>query len=49
LVAFGDPDAAVGFGYVTNLRSFRIGERERRTWPPPRALLGLPRQPRTVL
>jgi hypothetical protein len=25
-VAFGDPDAAVGFGYVTNLLSFRIGE-----------------------
>jgi CubicO group peptidase (beta-lactamase class C family) len=26
-VAFGDPDAAVGFGYVTNLWSFRVGER----------------------
>jgi CubicO group peptidase (beta-lactamase class C family) len=25
-VAFADPDAAVGFGYVTNLWSFRIGE-----------------------
>lgn len=25
-VAFGDPDAEVGFGYVTNLWSFRIGE-----------------------
>jgi CubicO group peptidase (beta-lactamase class C family) len=25
-VAFGDPDAGVGFGYVTNLWSFRIGE-----------------------
>ncbi len=25
-VAFGDPDAGVGFGYVTNLWSFRVGE-----------------------
>ena len=25
-VAFGDLDAGVGFGYVTNLWSFRIGE-----------------------
>ena len=25
-VAFADPDAGVGFGYVTNLWSFRIGE-----------------------
>jgi CubicO group peptidase (beta-lactamase class C family) len=25
-VAFADPDAAVGFAYVTNLWSFRIGE-----------------------
>ena len=25
-VGFADPDAAVGFGYVTNLWSFRIGE-----------------------
>ena len=25
-VAFGDPDAAVGFGYATNLWSFRVGE-----------------------
>jgi CubicO group peptidase (beta-lactamase class C family) len=25
-VGFGDPDAGVGFGYVTNLWSFRIGE-----------------------
>jgi hypothetical protein len=25
-VAFGDPNAGVGFGYVTNLWSFRIGE-----------------------
>jgi CubicO group peptidase (beta-lactamase class C family) len=25
-VAFGEPDAGVGFGYVTNLWSFRIGE-----------------------
>jgi CubicO group peptidase (beta-lactamase class C family) len=24
--AFGDPDAGVGFGYVTNLWSFRVGE-----------------------
>lgn len=26
-VGFGDPDAEVGFGYVTNLWSFRIGEK----------------------
>ncbi|WP_207944579.1 serine hydrolase domain-containing protein [Actinomadura rubrisoli] len=26
-IAFGDPDAEVGFGYVTNLFSFRPGER----------------------
>ncbi|NUP10693.1 MAG: beta-lactamase family protein [Polyangiaceae bacterium] len=26
-IAFADPDANVGFGYVTNLWSFRIGER----------------------
>jgi CubicO group peptidase (beta-lactamase class C family) len=25
-IGFADPDAAVGFGYVTNLWSFRIGE-----------------------
>jgi len=25
-IAFGDPDAGVGFGYVTNLWSFRVGE-----------------------
>jgi CubicO group peptidase (beta-lactamase class C family) len=25
-IAFGDPDAEVGFGYITNLWSFRIGE-----------------------
>jgi len=25
-IAFGDPEAEVGFGYVTNLWSFRIGE-----------------------
>lgn len=25
-VAFGDPDSGVGFGYVTNLWSFRVGE-----------------------
>lgn len=25
-VAFGDPDASVGFSYVTNLWSFRVGE-----------------------
>jgi hypothetical protein len=25
-IGFGDPDAEVGFGYVTNLWSFRIGE-----------------------
>ena len=25
-VGFADPDAAVGFGYVTNLWSFRVGE-----------------------
>jgi CubicO group peptidase (beta-lactamase class C family) len=25
-IAFGDPDAKVGFGYVTNLWSFRVGE-----------------------
>jgi CubicO group peptidase (beta-lactamase class C family) len=25
-VAFGDPDLSVGFGYVTNLWSFRVGE-----------------------
>lgn len=25
-VAFGDPDAKLGFGYVTNLWSFRVGE-----------------------
>jgi hypothetical protein len=25
-IAFGDPDNEVGFGYVTNLWSFRIGE-----------------------
>jgi hypothetical protein len=25
-VAFGDPDAGVGFSYITNLWSFRIGE-----------------------
>lgn len=25
-VAFGDPNAGVGFGYVTNLWSFRVGE-----------------------
>ena len=25
-VAFGDPEARVGFGYVTNLWSFRVGE-----------------------
>jgi hypothetical protein len=25
-IAFGDPDAEVGIGYVTNLWSFRVGE-----------------------
>ncbi len=25
-VAFGDPDARIGFGYVTNLWSYRVGE-----------------------
>jgi hypothetical protein len=25
-LGFADPDAGVGFGYVTNLWSFRIGE-----------------------
>jgi hypothetical protein len=25
-IAFGDPDAKVGFAYVTNLWSFRVGE-----------------------